>query len=217
MGSHAAELLTLEPARTNDGSEWECQLCTVLSAAGESSYRMCRAPLVSVPPVRCRHLVQPFSRWVLGLVEKSVGGQHGECAVHQRCLMAKGTRSCASCTLEPRRAGVRLHRIRRGVRGRGCGRRGIDERFGEMVGAGRSRPLTPAGCRRETGRAAAAEARCILLYVALARVVLYGVFGDLGGRLTAPRLRRRVGVDIGVVRGVCVVGLHMRRHRQYTL
>ena len=57
--SHAAELLTLEPARTNDGSEWECQLCTVLSAAGESSYRMCRAPLVSVPPVRCRHRVQP--------------------------------------------------------------------------------------------------------------------------------------------------------------
>ena len=64
MGSHAAELLTLEPARTNDGSEWECQLCTFLSAAGESSYRMCRAPLVSVPPVRCRHLVQPFPRWV---------------------------------------------------------------------------------------------------------------------------------------------------------
>ena len=35
--SHAAELLTLEPARTNGGSEWECQLCTFLSAAGESS------------------------------------------------------------------------------------------------------------------------------------------------------------------------------------
>jgi hypothetical protein len=208
MGSHAAELLTLEPARTNDGSEWECQLCTVLSAAGESSYRMCRAPLVSVPPVRCRHLVQPFSRWVLGLVENSVGGQHGECAVHQRCLMAKGTRSCASCTLEPRRAGVRLHRIRRGVRGRGCGRRGIDERFGEMVGAGRSRPLTPAGWRRETGSAAAAEARCICCMLH-GRVVLHVVvFGDLGGRPIALRLRRHVGMDMGTVRRVCVVGVH---------
>ena len=44
--SHAAELLTLEPARTNSGSEWECQLCTFLSAAGESSYRICRALLL---------------------------------------------------------------------------------------------------------------------------------------------------------------------------
>ena len=104
-------------------------------------------------------LYSPSRAGSLGLVEDSVGGRHGECAVHQRCLMAKGTRPCALCTLEPRRAGARPHRIRRGVRGRGCGQRGIDERFGEMVGAGRSRPLTPAGRRRETGSAAAAEAR----------------------------------------------------------
>jgi hypothetical protein len=76
--------------------------------------------------------------------------------------MAQGSWSCASCTCfnpegpEPvciacgaaREAGAAVD-----VR--------IDERFGEMIGAGRSRPLTPAGRRRVTGSAAAAEARCI--------------------------------------------------------
>ena len=56
IGSSASA--RVESARANASSEWECQLCTFSNAAGESSCRICRAPLVSVPPVRCRHVVQ---------------------------------------------------------------------------------------------------------------------------------------------------------------
>ena len=83
----------------------------------------------------------------------------------------------------------------------------IDERFRRD---GRRRPIAAV----DAGRVATGDwqrrgcgGTLHLLYDASARVVLYVVFWDLGGRLAAPRLRRRVGVDLGgsvtCVRGGC--------------
>ena len=151
-----------EPARTNGGSEWECQLCTFLSAAGKSSYRICRAPLFSLPPGRCRQLVQPFSRCVPRISRERKGA-----TTEVRCppALLDGTGYVVMCfmhLLQSRRAGApsAAHAVRRerpALRST-CGSTSAS---GEMVGAGRSRPLTPAGRRRATGSAAAAEARCI--------------------------------------------------------
>ena len=114
---------------------------------------------------------------------------------------------CFMHLLQSRRAGARLHRMRRSARGWRCGRR-ADRRA--LRRDDRRRPIAAV----DAGRAATGDwQRCgcggtlHLLYVASARVVLYVAFCDLGGRLTAPRLRRRVGVDMGgnatCVRGGC--------------
>ena len=50
------------------------------------------------------------------------------------------------------------------------------------------------------------------------RVVLHVVvFGDLGGRPIALRLRRHVGMDMGTVRRVCVVGVHAQTQAVHTV
>ena len=63
----------------------------------------------------------------------------------------------------------------------------------------------------------AAEARCICCMLH-GRVVLHVVvFGDLGGRPIALRLRRHVGMDMGTVRRVCVVGVHAQTQAVHTV
>ena len=129
-------------------------------------------------------------------------------AVHQRCLLAQGTWSCATCAcLNPDWPAPRLQRMRRGARGWRCGRRAYRR---ALRRDGRRRPIAAV----DAGRVATRDwqrrgcgGTMHLLYVASAHVVLYVVFWDLGGRLTAPRLQRRVGVDMGgsvtCVRGGC--------------
>ena len=201
----------MEPARTNGGSVWECQLCTFVERCGRivlpDMSRTAGLCATGALPTSCTALSDPFRAGSLGLVESARGRQR-MCAVHQRCLMAQGTWSCASCTcLNPEGPAPLLHRMRRGARGWRCGRRAYRR---ALRRDGRRRPIEAV----DAGRVATGDwqrrgcgGTMHSLYVASAHGVLYVVFWDLGGRLTAPPLQRRVGVDMGgsvtCVRGGC--------------